>query len=785
VDLRGADTGLTLIGWLGGQTVVTFPAAGLSRTRLSTMFVPANYFKILGVQLARGAGFDAAEDDPLKAEPVVVLGYQFWQNRLAADPDIVGKAITIDATPHVIVGIAQQEFLGHIGFTPWDLYVPLARHPHLVADATARASDRAAYLDRRPLSAEANADANQSLRDDRSTEWLNIHGRLKPGVSVKQASAAVAGVTARLAKAYPSTNEFRAGIAGPYDPLGIVDRPQIRRLEALGFVLTGVVLLIISMNLSGMMQVRGAMRERELSIRQAIGATRWRLARYLLSESIVLACTGGVIASIVIFNASNLLPWLTSDPAVRDIPPQIRDALKVSVPMVAFCFGLCLVTSLVFGWLTALRFSRPVIISSIKDDAGAGGGLRVGRVHRWMAALQMAIAVPLLVFSGQSLIRGYTVATQDLGFASELLYALPLKLDGLPPDQARFEIRKASDTLAHAEGAASVTVADGLPLDVRGRVARAALQPEPDSAPRFISIQVTRVGDAYLETMGIPLVRGRGLTADDREGAEPVTVISKSLADKLTPNGDVIGKRLVFTSGGADERTQQTFTIVGVTADFPTGQMDSNREQLLLPLAQHPGVGWDGVTILDELDLTPKVLLVARAAAGEDGRVMAALESVGRDLDKNFLPANIVTGRRLRKNGESNFLVGSMMTGGAGSVILLLAALGIYGVVGLTVAARTREIAVRAALGATRRRLLAMILRDVVKLVLPGAIVGALLMFVLNRLNPPDLGIAPTGLEPIAYVVGPAVAVIVAVLASLAPARRAASVQPMVAMRSV
>jgi ABC-type antimicrobial peptide transport system permease subunit len=282
--------------------------------------------------------------------------------------------------------------------------------------------------------------------------------------------------------------------------------------------------------------------------------------------------------------------------------------------------------------------------------------------------------------------------------------------------------------------------------------------------------------------MGIPLVRGRGFTAEDRAGAAPVTVISQALAGKLAPTGDVIGRRLLF---GADAATQQTFTIVGVTADFPTGQMDSGREQLLVPLAQHPGVAWNGVAIADELDLTPKVLLVARAVDGQGARALAALESLGRDLDKDFLPANIVTGRALRKNGESNFLIASMMTGGAGSVILLLAALGIYGVVGLTVAARTREIAVRAALGATRRRLLAMIVGRVVRLVLPGAIAGALLVFVLNRLNPPDSGIATGGLEPMAYVIGPAIAVLVAVLASLAPARRAASVQPMVAMRTL
>ena len=555
------------------------------------MFVPANYFKTLGVKLARGAGFDASADDPLKAEPVVILSHNFWQRRLSADPDIVGKTITMDGTPHVVVGIAPDQFGGHLGFTGWDLFVPLERHPNL-----------------RP----GTADPDKNFRDNRAKEWLNIHGRLQPGVGVQQASAAVAVVTARLAKAYPATNEFRAGIAGAYDPLGILLRPEFRRVQTVGLTLTGMVLLVVSLNISGMMQVRGAMRERELSIRQAIGASRWRLAQYLLSEAIVLACAGGTLASLVLFNIPSVLPWLTDNP----IPPQILEALRVDVPMVAICFGLCLLTSLVFGWLPALRFSRPVIISSLKDDAGGGGGMRVGRVHRWTAALQVAIAVPLLVMSGQSLDRVRATATNPLGFDANVLYAVPLKLDGLAIDQAGFQIRKASDTLAHASGVASVTVADGLPLDFRGRNTQVSLQVDANTAPRPVAAHVTRVGDGYLKTMGIPLVRGRGFTAEDGAGAEPVTIVSKPLADRLAPGGDVIGKTLMF---GGDEKTQQALTIIGVTADFPTSQMSTEREQLLLPLAQHPGVNWDSVPVFDDMNSSAHVML-SRAARRANNR---------------------------------------------------------------------------------------------------------------------------------------------------------------------
>ena len=757
VDLRAANTGTTLIGWTGGQSEITFQTAR-EKMRASTMFVPANYFKTLGVSLARGAGFDAAMDDPLKAGPVVVLGYRFWQIHLSADPDIVGKTLTMDRIPHVVVGVAPDQFGGHIGFTAWDLFVPLERHPRLLARTA--------------------SDDVENVRADRSKEWLNIHGRLSPGVSVQQASAAVAGVTAQLARAYPATNEFKAGIAAAYDPLGTLVRSNVWRIQALGYTFTGMVLLVVSLNISGMMQVRGAMRERELSIRQAIGASRARLAQYLLSEAIVLACAGGVLASLVLFNAPSLVSWLTGNV----IPTQLQEALRVNLPMVAIIFGICLLTSLVFGWLPALRFSRPVIISSLKDDAGVGG-LRVGRVHRVTAALQVAIAVPLLVMSGQSLDRVRATATAPLGFEAERLYAAPLKLDGLTTENADFQIRRLSATLAQAGGVDSVTVADGLPLDFRGRMERVSLQVDANTAPRPVLVQVTRVGDGYLDTMGIRLVRGRSFAADDRLGAELVTVISKPLADRLAPNADVIGKRLTF---GSDPNRQQTLTIVGVTADFPTAQMSSWREQLLLPLAQHPAVRRDSVAVEDDMSSTAHVMVIARSAPGEQPKKLtAALENVARELDPDFQSTAIVTGTWLRRNSMNDFLTQSAVAGGAGGVILFLAALGIYGVVGLMVASRTREIAVRAALGASRRRVIGMVIFDVVKLVTPGVAVGVVLTFALNRLNSENMGLSLSNLEPLAYVAGAAIAVLVAILASLAPARRAASVPPMVAMRSM
>ena len=745
IDLRRAETGVSMTGWSRGASKVSLPASAGVTTAAETMFVSSDYFGVVGVSLARGPGFQET------TEPVVILGWRFWQKRLAADPDIVGKTISVDGVPHVVAGIAPDQFEGHLPLQGIELFMPLDRNPVLLR--------------------------NSNARFDRRQEWVRIHGRLSPGTGVVQASAAVSAVTTQLAKEHPATNDFKAGIVAPYHPLGSIEAADVAIIMTLWHVMSVIPLLVVCLNVSGMVQVRTAMRERELSIRQAIGASRGRLMQHLLAEAVVLAAIGGSLASLVLFNIPPLVSWWIDEP----MPAEMHEALRFDLTMLAICVGLCLATSLVFGWLPAMRFSRPVIMTVLKDEAGTGG-LRAGRAHRITSALQVAIAVPLLILSFMSLDRVRTTATADLGFEANLLYAAPLELEPRPEESVDFQIRRIRDSLARTSGVASVTVADGLPLDFRYRIARVSTQTEANVAPNVVSAHVTRVGDGYLDTMGIALVRGRGFAIDDGAGAPMVTIISKALADKLFPDADAIGQRLTFAAPGDGDKTPRTLTIVGVTADFPTSQMSTEREQLLLPLAQHPDVRRDSVTVSDDRGGTPRVMLVARSAAGEPAlKLTAALENAIREHNPEFDRASIVTGVGLRQQSIDDFLNQSAFGGISGGVALLLAALGIYGVVGLMVSTRTREIAVRVTLGASRLRVIGMILFDVVKLVAPGVAVGVLLTAVLVRL---EGGITIGIIEPLAYVAGAAIAILTAVVASLAPARRAASVQPMVAMRS-
>jgi len=738
IDLRDADTGVSLTGWAMGGTEVTLPASGI-KTATQAMFVASNYFSTMGVTLARGSVFKKDS-----ADPVVIPGFAFWQKHLASDPDIVGKTLIVSGVPHMVAGVAPDQFEGHLPLQDGvDLFLPLERHRMLLSAGDAR--------------------------HDRSKTLVNIHGRLSLGVTVAQAGAAVGVVTAGLAKEYPSTNEFRAGTAAPYHPVGSLDSAGVAIILTGWHAMMAVPLLVVCLNVSGMVQVRSAMRERELTIRQAIGASRRRLVQHLLAEAVVLAGLGGALALIVLFNLPPVLSWLMGEP----MPAQLQAALRVDLAMVAGCAGLCLATSLLFGWLPALRFSRPVIMAVLKDEAGSGG-IRPGRSHRVTSALQVAIAVPLLVLSFMSLERVRATASADLGFAAEQLYAAPVN--------SGFEIRQVRDSLAKANGVAAVTVADGLPLDFRYRTARVSTQPEGNVAPKAASAHVTRVGDGYLDTMGIALAGGRGFTIDDGAGAPMVTVISKALADNLFPSGDAIGQRLTLAAPRDDGKTSQTLIVVGVTADFPTSQMNTDREQLLLPLAQHPDVRRDSVPVSDDRDGAATLMLVARSVAGEPpAKPTAALENAIREVDPDFDRRDIVTGVSLRQRSLDDFLNGFAAGGIAGGIALLLGALGIYGVVGLMVATRTREIAVRVTLGASRWRVMGMILFDVVKLVGPGVAAGVLITFAIVQL---DGGVRISNVEPLAYVAGAAIAILTAVLASLAPARRAASVQPMVAMRS-
>jgi putative ABC transport system permease protein len=752
LDVRDSAKGMAIAGWSGGEA--HFRPAGESRTTsLPTMYVSANYFSTIGVTLPLGPGFTAV-DDASRAEPEAVISHPMWQVRLASDPNIIGRTITIDQTAYVVVGVAPEGFRGHVGGLDGlqagsQLWLPLSRHPRLQG-----------------LTATGDA------RLDRETSWLGVVGRLPPGTTLAQADATVASVMTALAARYPASNRDKAGGVEPYFPPGVRLRADVSSGRMIVFGLTGMVLLIVGLNISGMLLVRSAMRERELAVRMAMGASRWRLVRYHLSEALVMAVFGGSLACAILLGGPVLLGWPTWafdlwGPSLALITPDRWLVLQ--------CIALCFVTSLVLGLLPAIRFSRSSILSSLKNDS-AGTGRRVGWLQRVTAAAQAGIAVPFLVISGLQFDQARVAALTDVGFTPPGIYAARFNLSaiGRTEDERRMFVRTLQENLAQTPGIASVSAADGMPLDFIDRNTRVGR----DGESTFVAAHTTRVDAGYLETLGIRLLGGRTIETNDRDGAEQVVVLSEPLARELFPTGNPVGERVAFALPGDEP---QTYTVVGVTADLVSTQMGNPRPQLFVSLAQHP---------------VSSVLVIARGAAS-DPSVRGAFENATADAlrrsgqasqdrtgaDPDTVLGELITGESLIENSRNDLLTSSGVGGLAAAVALALAALGVYGVIAFMVATRTREIGVRVALGASRTRVLRDVLGDALKLVMPGIGGGLVLAMLWVRLTDPawyPLG----GVEPLVYACAAVTAFVVALLAGIPSARRAAAVEPLLAMRA-
>jgi predicted permease len=707
LDVRDAVRGsFGVTGWSRGEGLYQ-PADQTDTMSVSTLYVSSNYFSTIGVTLPLGRGFTAA-DDASVAEPEAVIGHRVWQTRFNGDPNIIGRRIKVNQSDFVVVGVAPEDFRGHMsglneGYH--QLWLPLSRHPRLMAA--------------------------ESTRLARDAAWVRIIARLPDGTTVAEADARVQSAMAALAGRYGSTSQDKGGGVEPYFPPGARLRSQISTARLMSFGLAGIVLLVVGLNISGMMLVRSAMRQRELAVRAAMGASRWRLMRHHLSEALVMAILGGSLASALLFGGPVIVAWALDihDPAIDIFKPD---------PWLAFqCVVLCFVTSLVLGTLPALRFSRPSIVDALKNNS-AGGGQRVGRLQRFTAAAQAGLAVPFLVICGLYLDQARTTAFADVGFTPRGLYGVRLDLATITKteDEQRLLVRTLQDSLAQTPGVTAVSVADGVPLDFIARDVRVAR--ENDGT--FVTAHTTRVGPRYLDAIGTRLLAGRAIDANDREGAERVVMLSEPLARQLFPSGDPIGARVVFELAGSG---LQTHTVVGVTADLVGTQMGNPRPQLFLPIAQRP---------------VTAVMIVARGnpsdasmRAAFQNAIAAGLRTLPRHIESETVFRELITGESLIEFSRNDILTMSAAGGIAAAIALILAMFGVYGVIAFMVATRTREIGIRVALGASRRR----VLRDV-------------------------LG----GVEPLVYSMAAATAFFVALLAGIPSARRAAAVQPMVAFRT-
>jgi putative ABC transport system permease protein len=729
-DLREAETPFrTLVGWRERNGTLT-TAQGGEPVRM--MYVSADYFRALGVVPALGRDFSPSEDEGPGAHPVAVVSHDMWRERLGGNQDVLGMVLTLNQDPCTVVGVAPAEFKGHRVLKPGvEVWVPLMQDPWV-----------------------AGADP---LTEDRSWTWLRVLGWLKGSATLDEANAALQTVMGRLAEADPESNEDRSARAYAFGPVPAAGRAESLMGTSLVFAVLGIVLLIICGNVTGMVLARDVTREKELAVRMALGSGGRRLARLLMVEAVILASLGGGLGLLLGVWGVGVLASL-----VPGAPPMV---FRPEAPVLGVVLGLTVATALAVGLSPAIRFSRPGLVSSLRE-AGGGGGRRAGRIHRIAASAQTGVALVLLVSCGLFLRALGVMAHKDLGFQPEgiLTTRMDLSQHGYgSPELATPFLEEVRERLSQLPGVTSVSIADGMPLDLVGNFTRVAPSDGAEEGASGIQVEFTRADEGFFETVGTPLLRGRGFLATDDAASEPVAVISESIATRLWPGQEAVGRRIRTTLSRDPERD---FTVVGVVPEVSSSRATESWPNVFLSLRQNHG---------------SRVMVLVRAT-GDPAATSRAVQRALLRAEPGLPFPTIETSESLVARSTQGQRMSAWLGGGLSILALLLSAIGLYGVVAFSVSSRTREIGLRMAVGATRKTVLRGVLRDTVRLALPGLAVGCLLAVgTAAVLRSELLGLGP--LDPVAFLGSAAVLFVVVLLAGLVPARRAAAIHPMQALR--
>ncbi len=741
VDYRKATSGvLELMGSSGLPLSMT---DGEKPELIWGEIVTGNYFSGLGVHPVLGRGFLPHEDRAPGKNPVCVLNYNFWRRHFQSDPNVVGKSIRIIGHPFTIVGVAPRGFIGTRLFTfiP-DVWVPLAMQSTI-------APDFGNYLVR---------------RDNR---WLELRGRLKPGVTQGQAVAALNVAARQLAVEYPQTNK---DIQVHLIPGGTRTQPMFVALGLISattvilFGVVGLVLVIACTNVANLMLARAAGRAREMAIRIAIGATRVRLVRQLLTESVLLSLLGAAVGIILALAFDSLLkgfyPTLDFQTADLEYEPRLDPRMFV------FSFLLALVTAILFGLAPALRASKVDQAAAMKGTNAIPIGGLPGRLRsNALVMAQVALSCVLLISGGLFLRSMQFARNVNPGFdrTGLQLFSVDLGLQGYTEQRGRLFQKAMTERLRDLPRVESVSLAYPLPLDAYN--ADASIRVEgyvPRSDNEANSYGLSRVGPHYFETMGTRLVAGRAIDERDTESSPPVAVINETLARRYwqTPS-KALGRRFAVTKDGP------WITIVGIAKDGKYLTLgESPTPYFFLPLAQEYSAR---VTFLVRSKENPVAL-------------MAAIRRQVKTLDASLPIFGVRTMPQFLNRIVSVYDMGASLIGTFGITALLLAAVGIYGVLHFAVTRRTREIGIRMALGAARRDVIALVLGRSMLFVGAGLVLGIAGAIAAGRLTGTLLaGVRPT--DPLTFAVVALVFGLVALLASAIPARRASRVDPMIAVR--
>jgi predicted permease len=706
--------------------------------------VSGNFFSVLGVSPALGRSFRADEDEVPGRDAVVVLGHDFWETEFASSPDVVGKSIFLNGLPFTIIGVAPEPFRGPMVWIRADLYVPLAMQPALAG------------------SSQPNELEMRGLR------VLRVQGRLKPGVSVRQAAAEARVIGQQLAQAYPATNRTCSLEVGTYWQTQIEQYSVPALAFLLMMALAGVVLLIACANIMNLLLSRASARSREIALRLAVGAGRARLIRLLLTESLVIALLGGALGLLIAEGCANLFSRFRIP---SDMPIVLN--FQLDARALLFVFLASLASAILFGLAPALESTKPDLLTALKSGGAAPRKHRRFLGRNVLVIAQVAGSLLLLVFATQ-IFRGASVLlSTSLGFhSSDVLTAgfnPTLARDSM--EQSKEFYRQLLDQARTLAGVKSAALSEAIPMiqtAVQSQFAglrSTRVVPEGIQLPsgtEAVIVLSNVVSEDYFRTMGVPIVQGRDFLSSDRADTPRVVIVNEQFVRNYYPNQDAIGKRLRLN--GLDGPFAE---IVGVAKQSTyLNPIEAPQEYFYLPLAQNPTAA---LTLMLETEGPP---------AEEAGRL--------RDLVRRLDPNQPIFAVRSMQDIYDLTVKQRMdiireIIGGLGFLGLVLALVGLYGLMSYSVSLRHREIGIRMAIGADPAAVVKMVLRQGMVLAASGVAIGLLLSLAASKLT----AALPGGHGFYLPLVVPVTVSLLAIaaLGTYIPARRASQVDPNIVLR--
>jgi len=713
-------------------------SGGTEARQVNGQMVSANYFDVLGLQPAAGRFFLPDEDTKLSGNNVAVISYSFWTNKLGADPNELGKTLTLNAMPYTVIGVAPKGFKGTFTFgSAEQIWVPTSMYPQILTGFGLEF-----FNDRRFLNALAV-------------------GRLRPGITINQAEASLKTIASQLEKDFPKDNGGRSIALTPLTEaaVGVNQHDQIALAGTMLMTVVGLVLLIACANLANLLLARAARREREMGLRAALGASRPRLIRQMLTECILLSLIGGV-AGLAIAYAGRTVLWSFRPPFIQ------ADSIDLSLDsnVLLFTLGISLLTGLLFGVAPAFKASVPDLADTLKLG-GRGGSFGWGRnkLRSLLVVSEIALSLVALVGAGLFVRSMRDAQKMDPGFESKNLFMLAFDLGALHYEEGRGQqfLRAAVERASATPGVKAAAVASNFPLG--GGFARTVF-PEGESESTGYRGTLTQLDDisiGYFDALRIPLVRGRLFTDADRKETTPVAIISEAMAKKFWPDKDAIGKRFHFFG---DTMLRE---VVGIARDSVVDAIGEVPVPLVyLPVTQ---------------DYAPAATLQVQTT-GKPEPVIAGVRAQIQSLEPNLAITNVQTIGQIIDQGLWAPEMGAALLTVFGALAMVLAAVGVYGVLAYSVTQQTREIGIRMAMGAERRDVLGLVVGQGLKLTGAGLALGFLIALGLTR-QLSSLLFGVSAYDPLTYGGVTLILVIVAFLACYIPARRATRVDPLIALR--